>query len=87
MVRAMLRPYQHKAITQLYAWFERNSTGNPCIVLPTGSGKSHIIAHRRCEAVAPRKRAPMTPEQRAALAQRLATARAAKTSAAKFAAL
>ena len=28
---------------------------------------------------APRKRAPMTPEQRAALAQRLATARAAKT--------
>ena len=42
---ANLRPYQHKAITQLYDWFERNPTGNPCIVLPTGSGKSHIIAH------------------------------------------
>ena len=41
----MLRPYQHKAITQLYDWFDRNPTGNPCIVLPTGSGKSHIIAH------------------------------------------
>ena len=39
----MLRPYQQAAIDQLYAWFESN-TGNPCLVLPTGSGKSHIIA-------------------------------------------
>jgi len=28
----------------LYAWFEQNSEGHPCLVLPTGSGKSHIIA-------------------------------------------
>ena len=41
----MLRPYQRKAIDMLYAWFERNPAGNPCLVLPTGSGKSHIIAH------------------------------------------
>jgi DNA repair protein RadD len=39
----MLRPYQQRALTQLYAWFELNE-GHPCIVAPTGSGKSHIIA-------------------------------------------
>lgn len=40
----MLRDYQKKAIDDLYAWFSGNQTGNPCLVLPTGSGKSHIIA-------------------------------------------
>ena len=40
----MLRDYQRRTIDQLYAWFDRNATGNPCLVLPTGSGKSHIIA-------------------------------------------
>ena len=40
----MLRPYQQRALDQLYAWFDKNSEGNPCLVLPTGSGKSHIIA-------------------------------------------
>lgn len=39
-----LRDYQQRAIDELYAWFEQNQTGNPCLVLPTGSGKSHIIA-------------------------------------------
>ena len=39
----MLRDYQQRTIDQLYAWFEKH-TGNPCLVLPTGSGKSHIIA-------------------------------------------
>lgn len=39
-----LRDYQQRSIDQLYAWFEGNETGNPCIVLATGSGKSHIIA-------------------------------------------
>ena len=38
-----LRDYQHRAIDQLYRWFESND-GNPCLVLPTGSGKSVIIA-------------------------------------------
>lgn len=41
---ANLRPYQQHAIDQLYAWFEAHPTGHPCIVLPTGSGKSHIVA-------------------------------------------
>jgi len=38
-----LRDYQQRAIDQLYEWL-RNNDGNPCIVMPTGSGKSHIIA-------------------------------------------
>lgn len=37
------RPYQSNTIHQLYDWL-RSNTGNPCIVLPTGSGKSIIIA-------------------------------------------
>ena len=40
----MLRDYQQRTIDQLYAWFEAGSHGNPCLVLPTGSGKSHIVA-------------------------------------------
>ena len=40
----MLRDYQRRAIDQLYAWFSAGNAGNPCLVLPTGSGKSHIVA-------------------------------------------
>jgi DNA repair protein RadD len=40
----MLRDYQQRAIDQLYVWFEAGNQGNPCLVLPTGSGKSHIVA-------------------------------------------
>jgi len=39
----MLRPYQQKTIDDLYSWLKKND-GNPCIELPTGAGKSHIIA-------------------------------------------
>lgn len=39
-----LRDYQQRAIDMLYAWFNEGNHGNPCLVLPTGSGKSHIIA-------------------------------------------
>jgi len=39
----MLREYQQRAIDKLYEWFTENS-GHPCLVLPTGSGKSHIVA-------------------------------------------
>ncbi len=38
-----LRDYQSRSISMLYDWF-RNNSGHPCIVLPTGSGKSWIIA-------------------------------------------
>jgi DNA repair protein RadD len=39
----MLRDYQKWAIADLYNWMTENE-GNPCLVLPTGAGKSHIIA-------------------------------------------
>ena len=39
----MLRNYQQRAIDMLYQWM-REHDGNPCMVLPTGSGKSHIVA-------------------------------------------
>jgi len=39
----MLRNYQQRAIDDLYEWLGKNK-GNPCMVLPTGSGKSHIVA-------------------------------------------
>lgn len=38
-----LRDYQTRTISQLYSWWSTNK-GNPCIVLPTGAGKSVIIA-------------------------------------------
>ena len=39
----MLREYQQRSIDELYAWLSKNK-GHPCLVLPTGSGKSHIVA-------------------------------------------
>jgi DNA repair protein RadD len=39
----MLRDYQQRAIDELYKWMGNNK-GNPCLVMPTGSGKSHVVA-------------------------------------------
>lgn len=41
---SILRDYQQRSIDQLYAWFEAGNAGHPCLVLPTGAGKSHIVA-------------------------------------------
>ena len=38
-----LRDYQRRTIDMLYSWWDTNS-GNPCIVLPTGAGKSVVLA-------------------------------------------
>jgi DNA repair protein RadD len=38
-----LRDYQVRSIEMLYDWMRAN-TGNACLVLPTGAGKSHIVA-------------------------------------------
>lgn len=40
----ILREYQQRTINQLYAWFQGGNEGHVCLVLPTGSGKSVIIA-------------------------------------------
>lgn len=39
----MLRDYQQRTLNDLYKWLETKQ-GNPCVVMPTGSGKSHIVA-------------------------------------------
>lgn len=38
------RPYQERTLAELDEWFRDHKTGNPCLELPTGSGKSVIIA-------------------------------------------
>ena len=38
-----LRPYQREAIDAAYA-FLRDRAGNPCVVIPTGGGKTPVIA-------------------------------------------
>lgn len=38
-----LRPYQEKALTDLWQWFAEKD-GDPLVVLPTGAGKSLVIA-------------------------------------------
>lgn len=39
-----LRDYQSKTLEDIFEWFKTHEKGNPCVVLPTGSGKSIIIA-------------------------------------------
>ena len=39
-----LRDYQHQAINAIYNYFDYQS-GNPLVVMPTGSGKSIVIAY------------------------------------------
>ncbi len=39
-----LRDYQQRVIDQLWHWFGENKTGHPLMWLPTGSGKSLIVA-------------------------------------------
>lgn len=39
-----LRPYQAAAVDSIFDFFNNNATGNPCVVLPTATGKSLVIA-------------------------------------------
>ena len=43
MTTIQLRDYQREAIDAIYTWFGRHTT-NPLIVMPTGTGKSVVIA-------------------------------------------
>lgn len=47
----MLRPYQHAAIDAVYKYFQ-SASGHPLIVLPTGTGKSFVIAQFLKDAIA-----------------------------------
>lgn len=48
--RLILRPYQEAAVCAVYQ-FLRNREGNPCVVMPTGSGKTPVIARITHDAV------------------------------------
>lgn len=39
-----LRPYQRHAVRSVFDYFEQGGTGHPLIVMPTGTGKSIVIA-------------------------------------------
>jgi len=39
-----LRDYQQRAIDMVWDYIRTTEAGNPCLVLPTGAGKSHVIA-------------------------------------------
>lgn len=45
-----LRPYQNECINSLFQYIKKNPMKNPLLVLPTGSGKSLIIA-KICELI------------------------------------
>ena len=45
-----LRDYQQRSLDMLYDWM-RNNQGNPCVALPTGSGKSVVIGSLAMNAV------------------------------------
>src|SRR5699024_9804491 len=46
-----LRPYQRRAIDDLYTWFRKNKEGHPVLNMPGGSGKSVVIGTLVKEAV------------------------------------
>lgn len=43
-LRLTLRPYQEECVAAHFDWFARNQEGHPLFVVPTGAGKSLIIA-------------------------------------------
>lgn len=46
-----LRKYQTEAIREVFSYFKTNKEGHPLVVLPTGAGKTHVLAGI-CETVA-----------------------------------
>ncbi|MEO1535385.1 MAG: DEAD/DEAH box helicase family protein, partial [Planctomycetota bacterium] len=46
-----LRPYQSEAVDAVWSFIREHDDGNPAVVLPTGSGKTHVIAELCREAV------------------------------------
>lgn len=69
----VLRPYQDRAMSELYAWLERHSDGNPIVDACVGAGKSVIIAEfcRRAIAEYPQCRIVMCVASRELCQQNL----------------
>ncbi|MBD0788018.1 DEAD/DEAH box helicase [Vibrio sp. Y2-5] len=44
IIQNPLRNYQQRVVTKLWRWFKKNKIGNPLIKVPTGGGKTHILA-------------------------------------------
>lgn len=53
-----MRYYQEEAVQAIFDYFEKGGTGNPIVAMPTGTGKSIVIAEfiRRVLALWPRQR-------------------------------
>jgi DNA repair protein RadD len=66
-----LRNYQNEALNALYDYLELNKTGNPCIVCPTGAGKSLIIATICKDVVAIGKRVLVVAHRKELLVQQV----------------
>ena len=49
-MRMTLRPYQEEAVAAVYEHL-RNHDDNPCVVLPTGTGKSLVLGQIATDAV------------------------------------
>jgi DNA repair protein RadD len=72
--RLTLRDYQEECLQAHYDWFARNKEGNPLFVVPTGGGKSLIIAEfiRRSLEAWPRTRFLVVTHVRELIAQNYA---------------
>lgn len=44
VIETHLRDYQSRCVTNTWRWFRCNKVGNPLIKVPTGGGKTHILA-------------------------------------------
>ena len=56
MTSLSLRDYQAETLKKLKHWIKRHPSGDPCVDLPTGSGKSVVIAGFCLELVAAKRR-------------------------------
>ena len=64
-----LRYYQEAAIAKTWSWVRNNQDGNPLIVLPTGAGKTIVIAKMIADCLAWGKRIVLTTHNRELLSQ------------------
>lgn len=64
-----LRDYQQESVSALWAWFRSNPTGAPLLVLPTGAGKSLILAEIARAIAAKGKRVLIVAHRKELIAQ------------------